>query len=162
MDPHTTKVAAKRLDFARVQGEVYGNVLTYTTGTNAATVLDEDEKGGGADGLEPDAAEHIYATDDGHSAISCRVPSGGWETIAHDPRLLWPDIMSIAPDDCLSVKINHLRRQARYHGEKDPGKTPYALFRIRFDAQPVLLRRCRDNGIFGVKHCPPTQSTESR
>ncbi len=72
----------------------------------AATVIDEGDKGGGADGLETDAAGHIYATNYEHNAILRRRPDGQWETVAHDPRLLWPDTMSVAADGYLYVTAN--------------------------------------------------------
>jgi sugar lactone lactonase YvrE len=106
----------------------------------AATVKDEGDKGGGADGLESDAAGNIYATDYEHNAILRRRPDGEWETVAHDPRLLWPDTLSLAPDGYLYVTANQLQRQARYQGGQDLRRKPYTLFRIRVDAEPVRLR----------------------
>lgn len=43
----------------------------------AATVIDEGDKGGGADGLESDAAGYIYATNYEHQAILRRSAKGG-------------------------------------------------------------------------------------
>jgi sugar lactone lactonase YvrE len=106
----------------------------------AATVIDEGDKGGAADGLESDTAGYIYATNYEHNAILRRRPTGEWETIAHDPRLLWPDTMSIATDGYLYVTANQLHRQAKYQQGKDLRQKPYSLFRIRIDAQPVRLR----------------------
>jgi sugar lactone lactonase YvrE len=106
----------------------------------AATVADEGDKGGAADGLESDAAGYVYATNYEHNAILRRSPDGIWETVAHDPRLLWPDTLSIATDGYLYVTANQLHRQARYQQGRDLRRKPYTLFRIRIDAQPVLLR----------------------
>jgi len=106
----------------------------------AATVIDEGNKGGGSDGLESDAAGHIYTTNYEHNAVLRRRPEGIWETVVHDPRLLWPDTMSVATDGYLYVTANQLHRQARYHGGEDLRQKPYSLFRVRIDAEPVLLR----------------------
>jgi sugar lactone lactonase YvrE len=106
----------------------------------AATVRDEGDKGGGADGLETDDQGRIYATNYEHNAVLRRSPQGGWETVAHDPRLLWPDTMSIAADGHLYVTANQLHRQAKYQGGKELRRKPYSLFRLRLDAGPVLLR----------------------
>ncbi|MBL6457244.1 gluconolactonase [Belnapia sp. T6] len=106
----------------------------------AATVQDEGDKGGGADGLETDDQGRIYATSYEHNAILRRQPDGGWETVAHDPRLLWPDTMSVAADGYLYVTANQLHRQARYQRGQDLRRKPYSLFRIRLDAGPLLLR----------------------
>jgi sugar lactone lactonase YvrE len=105
-----------------------------------ATVRDEGDKGGGADGLETDDKGRIYSTNYEHNAILRRSLDGEWETVAHDPRLLWPDTMSVAADGHLYVTVNQLHRQARYQGGQDLRRKPYSLFRIQLDAAPVLLR----------------------
>ena len=106
------------------------------------TVNDEGDRGGAADGLESDAAGYIYSTNYEHNAILRRRSGGGqWETIVHDPRLLWPDTLSLAADGYLYVTANQLHRQARFHKGHDLRRKPYTLFRIRIDAQPVLLRK---------------------
>jgi sugar lactone lactonase YvrE len=106
----------------------------------AATVTDEGDKGGASDGLESDAAGHIYSTNYEHNAILRRLPGGKWETVAHDQRLLWPDTLSVAADGYLYVTANQLHRQARYHKGRDLRRKPYILFRVRIEAQPVLLQ----------------------
>jgi sugar lactone lactonase YvrE len=107
--------------------------------TVAATVTDEGDKGGCADGLESDAAGYIYATNYEHQAILRRAPSGMWETVVQDPRLMWTDTMCVATDGYLYVTANQLHRQAKYQNGKDLRQKPYTLFRIRIDAEPVLL-----------------------
>jgi sugar lactone lactonase YvrE len=107
-----------------------------------ATVVDEGDKGGAADGLESDAAGYIYSTNYEHNAILRRSPDGKWETVVHDPRLLWPDTLSLATDGYLYVTANQLHCQARFNKEgRDLRRKPYTLFRIKVEAQPVLLRR---------------------
>jgi sugar lactone lactonase YvrE len=106
----------------------------------AATVTDEGDRGGASDGLESDAAGYIYSTNYEHNAILRRRPDGKWETVTHDPRLLWPDTLSLAADGYLYVTANQLHRQARFHEGRDLRRKPYTLFRVRIDAQPVLLR----------------------
>jgi len=107
----------------------------------ADDVRDEGDKGGFADGLETDDQGRLYITSGEHDAIVRRLPSGEYETLVHDPRLLWPDTMSVATDGYLYVTANQLYRQARYCDGEDRRRRPYALFRIRIDAGPVLLRR---------------------
>ena len=106
----------------------------------AATVQDEGDKGGGADGLETDAAGRLYASSYEHQAILRRTAAGDWETLVHDPRLLWPDTMSVAADGHLYVTANQLHRQARYQRGEDQRRKPYSLFRVAIDGGPVLLR----------------------
>jgi sugar lactone lactonase YvrE len=104
------------------------------------TVKDEGDKGGASDGLESDAEGRIYVTNYEHNSIMRRNPNGEWETIVHDPRLLWPDTLSLASDGYLYVTANQLHRQARFHNGSDMRKKPYTLFRIKVNAKPVLLR----------------------
>jgi sugar lactone lactonase YvrE len=106
----------------------------------AATIRLEGDRGGGADGLQTDAGGNVYATNYEHNAILRRDPQGNWETVVHDPRLLWPDTMSIGTDGYLYVTANQLNRQARYHAGKDLRRKPYSLFKVKIDAQPVDLK----------------------
>lgn len=108
----------------------------------AETVVCEGNKGGASDGLESDASGNIYLTNYEHNAILRYRPDDRreWETIVHDPRLLWPDTLSVAKDGYLYVTANQLHRQARYQKGQDLRRKPYTLFRIRIDASPVLLR----------------------
>ena len=61
-------------------------------------------------------------------------------TIAQDPRILWPDTLSIATSGYLYFTANQLHRQARFHEGKDLRKKPHTLFRVKIDAGPVLLK----------------------
>jgi sugar lactone lactonase YvrE len=129
-----------------------GSRKLYSVNTNAlvnrslgdtevgATVIDEGDRGGASDGLESDASGCIYSTNYEHNAILRRGSDWKWETIIHDPRLLWPDTLSLAANGYLYVTANQLHRQARYHNGQDLRQKPYTLFRIHIDAQPVLLR----------------------
>ncbi|MFS0699021.1 L-dopachrome tautomerase-related protein [Cellulomonas sp. 179-A 4D5 NHS] len=107
----------------------------------AATVVDEGDKGTGADGLETDDRGRIYVTSYEHDAVLRRLPDGSYETLVHDPRLLWPDTMSVAADGHLYVTANQLHRQATYQRGEDLRTKPYALFRTPIDAGPVRLVR---------------------
>jgi sugar lactone lactonase YvrE len=106
----------------------------------AAAVRDEGDKGGMSDGLETDDQGRFYLTDGEHNAVLRRLPDGTVETLVHDPRLLWPDTMSVATDGHLYVTANQLYRQAKYCEGRDLRRTPYSLFRVRVDAGPVRLR----------------------
>ena len=129
-----------------------GSRKLYSVDTNAlsdqslkeqevgATVIDEGDRGGASDGLESDSAGNIYSTNYEHNAILRRSPDKRWETLTHEPRLFWPDTLSLATDGYLYVTANQLHRQARFHKGKDLRRKPYSLFRIRVDSQPVLLR----------------------
>jgi sugar lactone lactonase YvrE len=106
----------------------------------AATLINHGDKGGASDGLESDAQNRVYLTNYEHNAILRRSPNGMYETLVHDPRVLWPDTLSVASDGYLYFTANQLHRQPQFHQGKDLREKPYSLFRTRIDAKPVLLK----------------------
>jgi sugar lactone lactonase YvrE len=103
----------------------------------AATVMDLGEKGGASDGLESDQQNRVYLTDYEHDAIRRRYPDGRIETLAHDPRMLWPDTMSLGADGFLYFTANQLDRMARFHDGNDLRQPPYVLFKLKVDATRI-------------------------
>ena len=94
-----------------------------------------------SDGLESDAQGRVYETDPVTDSIHRWDPKSGLtETLAHDPRLLWPDTMSLSDDGYLYVTANQLHRQPTMHNGQDLRQRPYQLFRLKVDATPVRLR----------------------
>jgi sugar lactone lactonase YvrE len=78
----------------------------------AATVKDLGEKGGAGDGLESDAEGRVYLSDYEHNATRRRNAQGEIETLVHDPRVLWPDTLSLASDGYLyftAIKLSGRR-----------------------------------------------------
>lgn len=104
----------------------------------ARHIRDLDLKGA-SDGLAEDDQGRIYAGDYEHDAIR-RYANGRWQTIAQDPRILWPDTFSVGTDGYLYFTANQLHRQAPFHEGRDERKQPYVLLRIKIDAGPVLLK----------------------
>jgi sugar lactone lactonase YvrE len=102
-------------------------------------VVDLGEKGA-SDGLEADDLGRVYAGDYEHGSIRRRGTNGEWTTIAYDPRILWPDTLSMAHDGYLYFTANQLHRQAQFHDGRDLREKPYVLFRLKVDARPVLLK----------------------
>jgi len=107
----------------------------------AATVGDLGDRGFASDGLEYDAEGRLYLTDYEHNAVRRRGPDGIYETVAHDPRMLWPDTLSIGHDGYLYFTANQLHRQPRFHAGKDLREKPYVLFRVKVGGHPVLLTK---------------------
>jgi len=101
-----------------------------------AATQDLGEKGA-SDGLEADAQGRVYAGDYEHDSIRVRETSGAWRTIVHDPRVLWPDTLSVAADGYLYFTANQLHRQALFHRGADRRRKPYVLFRTRIAGTPV-------------------------
>ncbi len=94
-----------------------------------------------SDGLESDAAGNVYMTDPVTDSIHRWNPKTGLtETLAHDPRILWPDTMSLAADGYLYFTSNQLHRQPTMHNGQDLRQRPYQLFRLKVDAAPVQLK----------------------
>ncbi|MDT8909280.1 L-dopachrome tautomerase-related protein [Pseudomonas sp. ZS001] len=104
-----------------------------------AAVVDLGEKGA-SDGLEADAEGAVYATDYEHNAIRKRLADGAWKTIVQDPRVLWPDTLSIGPDGYLYFTANQLHRQAGFRNGVDQRVKPYSLLRVKIDAAPAPTR----------------------
>ncbi|MDB5773595.1 MAG: gluconolactonase [Burkholderia sp.] len=88
----------------------------------------------------PLGSRRLYSVSTEALIVLRRRPDDEWGTVVHDARVLWPDTMSIAADGYLYVTANQLHRPARYHEGRDLRHKPYALFRARIDAQPVMLQ----------------------
>ncbi len=105
----------------------------------ARTVRDLGEKGA-SDGLESDAEGRVYLTEYEANAILRRNTNGTLETIAFDPRVLWPDTLSLADDGFLYFTANQLERSPRFHDGRDMRDKPYALFRVKVDGTRLRLK----------------------
>ncbi len=99
-----------------------------------------------SDGLESDAAGSVYATAPASGSILKITPNASFSngievaTLVHDPRLLWPDTMSLSDDGYLYVTANQLYNQPSMHHGKDLRQKPYVLFRVKVGAKPVHLQ----------------------
>lgn len=99
-----------------------------------------------SDGLESDAEGNVYSTAPASGSILKISPNpkfaGGVEvsTLVHDPRLLWPDTMSLSDDGYLYVTANQLFYQPSMHAGKDLRQKPYVLFRVKLEATAIRLK----------------------
>ena len=60
------------------------------------TIIYEGDRGEASDGLESDNVGYIYSTNYEHNAILRRQFNDiEWETLVHDPRLLWHIIQAL-------------------------------------------------------------------
>ncbi|MBH03894.1 MAG: gluconolaconase [Xanthomonadales bacterium] len=103
---------------------------------------------GASDGLLMDAAGRLYATDYEHNAVHVLEPAerdSEWSTLAYDPRLLWPDTLSIGPNGDIYVTANQLHRQSQYRAGHDARNKPYVLYRIQADARPIPANHGQDS-----------------
>jgi sugar lactone lactonase YvrE len=93
-----------------------------------------------SDGLESDVQGRIYATAYETNSIVRRGLDGKYETLVHDPRVLWPDTLCLADDGYLYFVANQLHRQKDYSAGQDRREKPYVLFRVKTDGTPIRLR----------------------
>src|SRR5271157_1169175 len=103
----------------------------------AATVKDLGEKGGAGDGLESDAQGRVYLSDYEHDGIRRWSTTGAIETFVHDPRVLWPDTLSLAADGYLYFTANQIERGAGFLDGQDLRQPPYVLFRVKVDGTRI-------------------------
>jgi len=103
----------------------------------AATVKDLGDKGGGGDGLESDAEGRVYLSDYEHDAVRRRMASGEMKTLVHDPRVLWPDTLSLAANGYLYFTANQIERSPTFNNGRDLRKQPYVLFRVKVDGKRI-------------------------
>lgn len=92
---------------------------------------------GASDGMITDSKGKIYAGDYENNSIRIIWTDGTMRTIAHDPRILWPDTLSIGTDKYLYFTANQLHRQAKYHYGKDLREKPYVLFKMKINELPA-------------------------
>nr|WP_240950306.1 major royal jelly family protein [Novosphingobium sp. ERN07] len=94
---------------------------------------------GASDGIAEDDRGRVFAGDYENNAIRM-LDQGRWSTLVSDPRISWPDTLSIGMDGYLYFTANQLHRQPGFNSGRDLRRKPYELLRIRVGAGPVLLR----------------------
>jgi sugar lactone lactonase YvrE len=104
----------------------------------AATVRDEGMKPA-SDGLESDAEGRIYATSYETNSIVRRNPDGTYETLVHDPHLLWPENLALGEDGYLYILVNQRHRHPDFNGGADLRELPYVLYRVKTEGTPLSL-----------------------
>jgi sugar lactone lactonase YvrE len=102
----------------------------------AKTIKDLGPLDFASDGMECDSAGNLYLTDYEHNAIRVRTPDGNMRILAQDPTLIWPDSMSIGPDQYLYVTANQLNRQKNYHDGNELRDPPFVVFKTKALAGP--------------------------
>ena len=55
----------------------------------------------------------------------------------HDPRVLWPDTLSLASDHYLYFTANQIDRQPPFNNGKDLRQKPYVVFRVKVDGTRI-------------------------
>ncbi len=106
-----------------------------------AKTLRREQRSFASDGLEADAQGRLYLTDWEHNGIVLRTGENQFGPLVTDPRMWWPDTLSLSADGYLYITANQLHRQAKFHNGQDRRRKPYHLFRIKVDGTPVGLTR---------------------
>jgi hypothetical protein len=110
-------------------------------------VEDLRDRGFASDGLESNDKGRLYQADYEHNGVLRPGTGGQHETLVYDPRVLWPDSLSLANDGYHYFTANQMHRHEMFHNGNhemfhngnDLREKPYALFRVKVDAGPVRL-----------------------
>lgn len=102
----------------------------------AASVRDLGEKGM-TGGLTTDSKDRVYLSLQEHNAVGRRDPDGRITVLAADARLVWADTFWITPDRWLYISAAQVNRRPEFNGGQDLSKPPYAILRMRIDADSV-------------------------
>jgi sugar lactone lactonase YvrE len=102
----------------------------------AAGVTDLGEKGM-TGGLATDSEDRVYLALQEFNAVGRRDPDGSVTILASDPRLIWADTFWITPDRWLHISAAQVNRRPEFNGGQDRQEPPYAILRMKIDADPV-------------------------
>ena len=102
----------------------------------AAGVTDLGEKGM-TGGLATDSRDRVYLALQEFNAVGRRDPDGSVTILASDPRLIWADTFWITPDRWLHISAAQVNRRPEFNGGQDRQEPPYAILRMKIDADPV-------------------------
>jgi sugar lactone lactonase YvrE len=102
----------------------------------AAGVTDLGEKGM-TGGLATDSKDRVYLALQEFNAVGRRDPDGSVTILASDPRLIWADTFWITPDRWLHISAAQVNRRPEFNGGQDRQEPPYAILRMKIDADPV-------------------------
>jgi sugar lactone lactonase YvrE len=83
-----------------------------------------------SDGIALDAQGRIYVTDPEHSALHRIDTEGVLQTLVRDPRLRWPDGLSVASDGSLYVSCSALHEVVLKSPIEIARTRPYHIFRL--------------------------------
>jgi sugar lactone lactonase YvrE len=106
----------------------------------AATIKPLPKRDFASDGLECTADGTLLLTDYEHNAIQRLTSDGKYQILVSDPRMIWPDTMSIGGNGYLYFTANQLNRQARFHDGRDLRHKPYVIFRTEIGSRPMAMR----------------------
>jgi hypothetical protein len=84
-----------------------------------------------SDGLAGDGEGNILFTDVTHNGVQRLSPLRvNYELLASDPRISWPDGISVGPDGAIYVTSSQFHRSALFNDGVDKRRAPFGLFRL--------------------------------
>ncbi|KZT18681.1 hypothetical protein NEOLEDRAFT_1079500 [Neolentinus lepideus HHB14362 ss-1] len=96
--------------------------------------------GSHADGLETDASGVIYVGACEQNGITMYHPDAGmWMPFIRDPRIQWPDTLSVATNSRLYFTSNQYWRQPAFNNGTEGRVLPYGIFSVPISAGKVIL-----------------------
>lgn len=101
--------------------------------TPAAVAARVEEVGetGVSHGMTADRAGNVYLTDSPNHAVRRVTPAGRLETLAQDPRLLWPDTFAVGPDNYLYLTAAQIERTPKWNNGEDKVEYPFRLYKMK-------------------------------
>lgn len=84
-----------------------------------------------SDGAATDQHGNHYITNLGGHSISRLDANGRLSEVVKDAGLKWPDNVAVSEDGYLYISVNQLDSTTAFSGEKDKGKPPYFIYRIK-------------------------------
>ncbi|MBX3387915.1 MAG: SMP-30/gluconolactonase/LRE family protein [Phycisphaeraceae bacterium] len=82
------------------------------------------------DGMEIDSRGTLYFTALEKGSIMTRTPDGLMQTIARDPRIIWPDSFAFGSDGSLYFTTSQINRTSRFSPRGTMPASPYFVFRL--------------------------------
>lgn len=93
-----------------------------------------------SDGITVDDAGNVYITDVTGMGIGVTKPDGSYELLFSDDSLVWPDSLSIGPDNYIYSVINQLSRSAPLNAGQDSSEPPFHIIRFKALADATVGR----------------------
>lgn len=93
-----------------------------------------------SDGITVDNAGNVYITDVTGMGIGVTKPDGSYQLLFSDDSLVWPDSLSVGPDNYIYAVINQLSRSAPLNAGQDISKPPFHIIRFKALADATVGR----------------------
>lgn len=90
-----------------------------------------DRKVNPVGGIIMDSSDNLYLSEIETQSIRCESPDGRTRWVLKDPRLVWPDAYSIAPDGTFYIVVAQISSMDFMRKGKDLRKPPYYIFSFK-------------------------------